>query len=333
MRRDGYRHAYATRLNAFRADAARAFPGLNRIGTREPLARAAAVPGLSAVDLNVPDHLEGTSPAELRAILAELGLGLNGFAMRYYSDPGFRAGALAHPDAAIRRKAIDLTRRGLDSLRGAGGTLMTLWLGQDGYDYPFQADYARLWDAAARALAELAAHDPGLDLSLEYKPDEPRAFALLPDAATTLLMIAEVGAPNLGVTLDFAHSLYAGEMPAAAAALIARRSRLLGVHLNDAYGRRDDGLAAGSIHPVQTLELLLALDRLGYRGALYFDTFPDAVGLDPVAECAASIGAVEALSRAADRLKGDPALAAATAAGDAVAAQRIVQAALYGAGL
>jgi xylose isomerase len=331
MRRDGYRYAYATRLNAFRADAARAFPGLNRIGTPELLARAATVPGLAAVDLNYPDHLDGTAPAEVAARLGDLGLGLNGFAMRYYSDPGFKAGALAHADPAIRRKAIDLTRRGIDALREAGGTLMTLWLGQDGFDYPFQADYARLWSDAAEALAGIAAHDPQVEIALEYKPDEPRAFALLPDAATTLLMIAEVGAPNLGVTLDFAHALYAGEMPACAATLIARRSQLLGVHLNDAYGKRDDGLAAGSIHPVHTLELLMALDRLGYDRAIYFDTFPDAVGLDPVDECGASIGAVEALSRAADRLRDAPELAAATAAGDAVAAQRIVQAALYGA--
>ena len=27
---------------------------------------------------------------------------------------------------------------------------MTLWLGQDGFDYAFQADYARLWDQTDR---------------------------------------------------------------------------------------------------------------------------------------------------------------------------------------
>ena len=54
--------------------------------------------------------------------------------------------------------------------------------------------------------------------------------------------------PNLGVTLDFAHVLYADEQPAFAAALIARHSRLLGVHLNDGYGKRDDGLMVGAVH-------------------------------------------------------------------------------------
>ena len=72
----------------------------------------------------------------------------------------------------------------------------------------------------------------------------------MPDVATTLLAIREIDRPNLGVTLDFAHVLYADEMPAYAAALVARHSRLLGVHLNDGYGKRDDGLMVASVHPI-----------------------------------------------------------------------------------
>jgi xylose isomerase len=326
---EGFRYAYATRLNGFKADAARAFPGRNRVTTLDLVERAATVPGLSAVDFNYPDHLDGVTARELRGRLDGLGLGLNGFAMRYYSDPGFKQGALSHPDPAVRRKALDLTLQGLDALAEAGGDLMTLWLGQDGFDYPFQADYGAQWDACLESLRVVAAHNPALDISLEYKPNEPRAFSLLPDAATTLLMLADLGAANTGVTLDFAHVLYADEMPAYAATLIARRSRLLGVHLNDSYAKRDDGLVAGSVHPIQTVELLWVLDRLGYANAIYFDTFPDAVGLDPVEECAANIGAVEGMARVLDRLRGDPGLSEAVTQGDAVRSQRIVQAALY----
>ncbi|MFN4143517.1 TIM barrel protein [Aestuariivirga sp.] len=330
MTRTTTRFAYATRLNGFKADAAKAWPGRNRITALDLIERAATVPGLSAVDFNFPDHLEGTSPGEIRAKLDGLGINLNGFAMRYYSDPGFKKGALAHPDRAIRAKALDLTLRGMDALAEAGGDLMTLWLGQDGFDYSFQADYLRLWDQTAEALRVIAAHNPSIDVSIEYKPNEPRAFSLLPDAGTTLLMVADVGAPNLGVTLDFAHVLYADEMPAYAAALIHRRSRLLGVHLNDGYAKRDDGLVAGSVHVIQTLELLYTLEKLGYAKAIYFDTFPDAVGLDPVAECAANISAVEGMCRVLDRLRGNAALDEAIAAQDAVASQRIIQSALYG---
>lgn len=325
------RFAYATRLNGFKANAAKVWPGRNRITSLDLIERAATVPGLSAVDFNFPDHLEGTSAKEIRGKLDSLGISLNGFAMRYYSDPGFKMGALTHPDPALRAKAFDLTLRGIDTLSEAGGDLMTLWLGQDGFDYSFQADYLRLWDYTAEALRKIAAHNPAIDIAIEYKPNEPRAFSLLPDVATTLLMLNDVDAKNGGVTLDFAHVLYAGEMPAYAASLIARRSRLLGVHLNDGYGKRDDGLIAGSVHVIQTLELLYTLEKLGYRNAIYFDTFPDAVGLDPIEECGANISAVEGLGRVLDRLRGNDALDRAIAVQDAVASQRIVQAALYGA--
>ncbi len=323
------RFAYATRLNGFMANAAKVWPGRNRITSLDMLERAATVEGLSAVDFNFPDHLEDTNPREVKQKLQDLGLSLNGFAMRYYSEPGFKMGALTNADPVWRQKAIEITKRGIDALAEAGGNLMTLWLGQDGFDYSFEADYLRLWDQTAEALTQLAAHNPAVDLSIEYKPNEPRAFSLLPDVGTTLLMVQEVGAKNMGMTLDFAHMLYADEMPAYAASLVARKSRLLGIHLNDAYAKRDDGLMAGTVHLVQTLELLYVLDRIGYANAIYFDTFPDAVGLDPVDECGANISAVEGMFRMVDKLRAHPKLEAAIARQDPVASQRILQSVLF----
>ena len=323
---------YAARLNSFKVGAEAYWPGKNRVTTADLLERAATVDGLNAADLNYPDHFENTSPGELAAVLDRLGIGLNGLAMRYYSDSDFRLGALTNPDPTRRRKAIDLTRRGLDALAEMGGTLMTLWLGQDGFDYPFQADYGRMWDDTIAAIGELAGHNPAIDIALEYKPDEPRSYSLMRDVGTTLLAIREVGAANLGVTLDFAHVLYAGEMPAHAAVLVNRHSRLLGIQLNDGYGKRDDGLMAGTVHPVQTVELLVALRRCGYDRAIYFDTFPDTGGLDPVAECRANIETIERLREVAAALSDDERLAQAIARHDATVSQRIVAATLYGTG-
>jgi xylose isomerase len=314
------RPRYAARLNAFRRPGAR---------LADTLAAVARVPGIDAADLNYPDHC-ADDPSVLARMLADNGLALNGLAMRYYTDPGFRLGAFTHPDATVRRAAIDLTRRGIDHLAAMGGKMMTLWLGQDGFDYSFQADYGRMWDDTVAALAEVADHNPDVDIAVEYKPDEPRAFALLADIGRTLLALADAGRPNTGVTLDFAHVLYAGELPAMAAALAARRSRILGVHLNDGYGRRDDGLIAGAVHPVQTVELFVQLHRAGWDGVVYFDTFPDHGGTDPADDAAASVELTGKLRRIAMRLCDDPALAAAQARQDAAQATRIVTRALYG---
>ncbi|MBU9696583.1 sugar phosphate isomerase/epimerase [Rhodobacteraceae bacterium HSP-20] len=316
------RPRYATRLNAFK-----------RKGdtVAEMIERAGQVGGLNAADLNFPDHFDHHFPAELTNLLQKSNMALNGLAMRYYTDPGFRLGAFTHPDPTVRRAAIDITKRGLDALAQMGGTVMTVWLGQDGFDYSFQGDYDRMWDDTLAALAEICDHNPALDISIEYKPNEPRSWSVLPDMATTLHAIRDVARPNLGVTLDFCHMLFAGEVPAKSATLAARHCRIMGVHLNDGYGKRDDGLIAGTVHPVQTVELFWTLDRLGYDGVIYFDTFPDHGGMDPVQESRANLALTERLRTIATGLKDDPALTAAMAGQDAATTTRIIARALYGA--
>jgi xylose isomerase len=319
---------FATRLNSFASRPEDYWPArAGKPGPLELAERAATVEGLTDVDLNFPDHVT-EAPAVVARRIRDLGLAINGFAMRYYTNPAFKLGAFTNPDPAVRREAIDLTKRGIDATREAGSALMTLWLGQDGFDYGFQVDYAAVWQLEVDGIREVAEHDPECLVSIEYKPNEPRAYSLLATCATTLLAVQEAGCPNLGVTLDFAHVLYADEQPACAAALVHRNSRLLGVHLNDGYAKRDDGLMVGAVHLKATLELLRQIRRDGYDGALYFDTFPDATGLDPVAECAVNIDTVRRLMAVVDRLEADNQLSDAIARQDAVRSQSIVNAAL-----
>jgi xylose isomerase len=316
------RPRYAARLNAFKL-------GLKNPTVPDLLARIAEVPGIDAADLNFPDHFEGLTPATLSRIMTDHGIALNGVAMRYYTDPGFRLGAFSNPDAKVRQAAVDITKRGLDAMAEMGGKVMTLWMGQDGVDYAFQGNYARMWEDSLECLAQVCDHNPALDVSLEYKPNEPRAFSLMPDIATNLLAIKELGRANTGITLDFCHVLFAGEIPAQSAQLAGRYSRILGVHLNDGYGKRDDGLMVGSVHPMQTLELFVELDRQGYDGVIYFDTFPDHSGLNPVAEAAANVMMTDRLRATAKRLSSDASLGRATAMQDAAAAMQAVAAQLY----
>ena len=321
---------FATRLNSFASGAAKYWPDQTAKPTlHQMVKRASTAHGLTDVELNYPDHAGGDLP-QTAAMIADCGLAVNGLAMRYYTNPAFKLGAFTNPDLAVRREAIDLTKRGIDATRALGSNLMTLWLGQDGFDYGFQCDYNALWAAEVAGIAEVAAHDPDCLISIEYKPNEPRAYSLLPDAATTLLAIADAGSANLGVTLDFAHSLYANEQPANAVAQILRRSRLLGQHLNDGYAKRDDGLMVASVHAQATLELLHIVAQAGFDGALYFDTFPDATGMDPVLECAANIRTVQRMLATVTRLNAGNHLGEAQRNQDAVLAQDIVQSAMAG---
>jgi len=322
---------YATRLNSFAARPEKCWGRANyKPSALELIQRASKVKGLSEIDLNFPDHFAGATPEGIISAARDLGLTVNGLAMRYYSDPGFKLGAFTHPDSRVRQAAIDLTKRAMDVLEQTGGDLLTIWLGQDGWEYPFQADYGTLWKAETEAIREVADHNTRIKVSIEYKPSEPRSFSLLSNLGMTLLAIKEIDRPNLGVTLDFAHVLYAGELPAFAAAMIERESQLLGIHLNDGYGRRDDGLMVGTVNFMQTLELLFQLIRKGFDGVIYFDTFPDVTGLDPVRECENNIAMVNSLWELAKGLTGQSDLLEAIGRQDAVVSQDLIRRAIFG---
>ena len=318
------RPRYAARLNAFK----QLSPGSD---VRDWIAGAGKVGGIGAADLNFPDHFATYDATQMAGFLDCAGMVLNGVAMRYYTDPGFKLGAFTHPDPAVRKAALDITKQGVDTCAAMGGKTVTLWMGQDGFDYAFQMDYAAAWDRTIQAISEVCAHNPAIDIAIEYKPNEPRAYALMPDIGTTLLACREVNAPNLGVTLDFAHVLYADEMPAHSAALIGRHSRMIGLHLNDGYGKRDDGLMVGSVHAIQTVELLVAVLRMNQTDVIYFDTFPDMGGLNPIEEARTNVALTDRLMEVAEGLAAHAALAAATDQQDAALSHRIVAKALFGA--
>ncbi|WP_420333581.1 TIM barrel protein [Roseibium sp.] len=317
------RPRYAARLNAFK----QLSPGSDIL---DWIAAAGKVEGLGAADLNYPDHFSRHDEDVVRGALNAAELELNGIAMRYYSEPAFKLGAFTHPDRSVRQAAIDITKRGMDTCARMGGRVVTLWMGQDGFDYAFQMDYDQAWDHTVQAIRNVCAHNSDLDIAIEYKPNEPRAFALMPDIGTTLLACKEVNAANLGVTLDFAHVLYADEMPACSAALIARHSRMIGLHLNDGYGKRDDGLMVGSVHAIQTVELLIAMLRANQTDVIYFDTFPDMGGLNPIEEARTNVLMTDRLLDVADSLSGDRELMDAISKQDAAISQRIVARKLYG---
>ena len=73
-----------------------------------------------------------------------------------------------------------------------------------------------------------------------------------------------------------------------------------------------------------TLELIWKLRKEGFDGAYYFDTFPDASGLDPVHECEVNIETVKTLVGIADKLNDIKELDEAIANQDAVTSQQIV---------
>ena len=187
-----FTNKFATRLNSFKSK----WPSDKKPTSIELIKRASKVEGLTHVDLNYPDHNE-PSIREISAITNDCGLAINGLAMRYYTNPAFKLGAFTNPNKQVRQEAIDLTKAAIDALREIDSNLLTIWLGQDGFDYGFQVDYKKIWDDEINAIKEIAEHDKDCLVSIEYKPNEPRAYSLLSNLGTTLLAIKAVSYTHL----------------------------------------------------------------------------------------------------------------------------------------
>ncbi|WP_394650515.1 sugar phosphate isomerase/epimerase family protein [uncultured Deinococcus sp.] len=295
---------YATRLNSLKARPELYFaPG--PIRTPDLLARAARIQGLSSLSLNFPEHFTPATLRETKQTIEALGLSVDSLNVRYTADT-FGDGGFTHPDAAVRRSAIDLTCQALDACAELGGNHVIVWPGFDGFDYPFQDSYERMFAHTVDGFAQVAAHNPAMRVGLEYKPWEPRKYSFIGNMGEAMLVVNEVGADNLGVVLDYCHAQMANEHAPKAAALALRHDKLFGVHLNDGYGRQDDGMMVGTASLVTTLELLMLLERSGYPGTIYFDTFP--LREDPVRECEWNIRITERLLQLARELAADQSL-------------------------
>ena len=315
---------FATRLNSFKSK----WKNEQLPTIFDLIKRASTVNGLTHVDLNYPDHTN-SSIKDISNFTTGCGLEINGLAMRYYTNPSFKLGAFTNPDKKVRQEAIDLTKKAIDCLSETDSNLLTIWLGQDGFDYGFQADYKRIWDDEINALREVAEHNKNCLISIEYKPNEPRAYSLLSNLGITLLAIKEINLENIGVTIDFAHILYSNEHPALVASLIDKHSKILGLHLNDGYGKRDDGLMVGSVHQLATIELLYHISKSNYDGPIYFDTFPDTTNMDPVKECELNIETVKKQFKVVDKLLLNNELTTAIENQDSITSHKIFNSILY----
>ncbi|WP_327581581.1 TIM barrel protein [Nonomuraea sp. NBC_00507] len=175
------------------------------------------------------------------------------------------------------------------------------------------------------AIRDPASAHPDVQFAIEYKAKEPRVRITLADAARTLLAIDEAGVDNVGIVLDFGHSLLAGETPAEALQLVHRRGKLVSVELNDSWRGWDDDLPVASVHLFETIEFLLAVRRIGWTEPVLLDQF--AFREDPVRALSASITAIRRLEEVCDRIDLDE-LRAAQDRQDALAAQEVLWSAI-----
>jgi len=286
---------------------------------------AGQVDDLSVVDINYPFADKSVTLEDVEAALERNKLSVIGITPEIYTRQ-FAKGAFTNPDPGIRRLANELINDAANVVRRFNASYVKLWPGQDGWDYPFQVNHQKLWNLSVDGVGELASQNPDLKFVVEYKPREPRVHMSYDSVSRTLLAMEKIGLPNVGILLDFGHSLYGGESPADAAQLAIDYGRLFGMDVNDNFRAWDDDLVAGSVHPIELFEFFYTLRKNGWEGVWQLDQFP--FREDPVAAANSAIDFLKQVERALDKLDFD-AMRAAQESHDAVTALKLAQEALY----
>src|SRR3954447_463695 len=290
------------------------------VSTIEAIERAGAVGDLEVLDINYPFSDPDITVEDVQRALDAAGLAASSITPHIYTRE-FVAGAFTNPDPAVRRRALALCEEGVDAARRLGAPTVKLWPGQDGFDYPFQADYRELWRLALDGVRTVAEMDEGIRVAIEYKAKEPRTHLSWSTAARTLVGIDSLGRDDVGIVMDLGHSLFARGPPADVLSLVHEHGRLFTIEVNDNWREWDDDLAVGAIHLIETLEFFQEVRKIGWDQPILLDQFP--FREDPVEAARSSIQTMRQIDAALDRLDVD-ALAEAQQRQDAMAAQRLV---------
>lgn len=241
----------------------------------EMFERVASVKGVTGVELVSTWNITPNNLDQIKRNLKQTGLRLVSIIPDHFGEMKWGRGAFTSKDPSIRREAVEVTKTFMDISAELGGDLISLWPGQDGYDYPFQGDYIaeRTW--FEEGVKECCCHRRDVRISIEYKIKEPRNFSYPSTAASTLLMVKEIDEPNCGVTIDYGHAAVAYENVAESVALLRKYGdKLFHVHMNDNYGYWDDDMITGAIHTIPFVEFFYWLKRTNYTGYISTDQYP-----------------------------------------------------------
>jgi L-rhamnose isomerase/sugar isomerase len=191
----------------------------------------------------------------------ERGLRLGTINSNTFQDDDYKLGSICHPDAAVRRKAVDHLLRCVDIMDATGSRDLKLWFA-DGTNYPGQDDVRARQNRLAEGLAEVYARlGDGQRMLLEYKLFEPAFYSTdVPDWGTAYAHCLKLG-DKARVVVDTGHHAPGTNIEFIVATLL-REDRLGGFDFNSRF-YADDDLMAGAADPFQLFRIMYEVVRGG----------------------------------------------------------------------
>jgi len=242
------------------------------LSIEERLQLAANIEGVVGVECVYP--YEVGEAKSFKSMVVRNNLEIAAINVNVKSEPEFRDGGLTSAEKKVREKAIRFIKEAKDYAIAVGADKVTCCPLADGYEFSFHCDYGQMWKYLVDGFREAGNYRPEMPLFVEYKPSETRGRCFVDTAAKALLLLNDIGLPNMGVTLDFGHSIWGGENPAEVVSMLAESRYDYYVHINDNDGRWDWDFMAATKHYLDYVEFLYYLRKYRYNNFLTSDTSP-----------------------------------------------------------
>ncbi|GAB4324034.1 MAG: hypothetical protein Kow0059_19450 [Candidatus Sumerlaeia bacterium] len=240
-------------------------------------------PYFDGIEFHYPGEVNFDTLDAILHILKDHGMDLYCVPVGFHCMDEFHHGSFVNPDPAKRRLAVKLGKETVDLAREAGAT-MIIWPGAEGYNYPFQVDYASQWDYLIHNIGEVAdyAARKKVRVFLEHKNSEPAMNVYMRNIGMTLFLIHKIkdagyDTRTLLVNMDWQHLIMNGEPLAEYAALLMKEKKLGHMHANSGWGTFDDDNMTGALNFMEALAIAKELQLGGYgrRGErIGFDLYP-----------------------------------------------------------
>ncbi|WP_367319166.1 L-rhamnose isomerase [Streptomyces sp. HUAS ZL42] len=231
---------------------------------REKLDDAAQVHAFTGVAPTVALHIPWDKVDDYAALAKhaeERGVKLGAINSNTFQDDDYKLGSICHPDAAVRRKALDHLLECVDIMDATGSRDLKLWFA-DGTNYPGQDDVRARQDRLAEGLAEVYERlGDGQRMLLEYKFFEPAFYTTdVPDWGTAYAHCLRLG-PKAQVVVDTGHHAPGTNIEFIVATLL-REGKLGGFDFNSRF-YADDDLMVGAADPFQLFRIMYEVVRGG----------------------------------------------------------------------
>ncbi|WP_369174578.1 L-rhamnose isomerase [Streptomyces sp. R28] len=230
----------------------------------EKLDDAAQVHAFTGVAPTVALHIPWDKVDDYAALAKhaeERGVKLGAINSNTFQDDDYKLGSICHPDAVVRRKAVDHLLECVDIMDATGSRDLKLWFA-DGTNYPGQDDIRARQDRLAEGLFEVYGRlGDGQRMLLEYKFFEPAFYTTdVPDWGTAYAHCLKLG-EKAQVVVDTGHHAPGTNIEFIVATLL-REGKLGGFDFNSRF-YADDDLMVGAADPFQLFRIMYEVVRGG----------------------------------------------------------------------